>query len=357
MPTSKKSAPKKGVTELETKGFKGFNKDLKCKDFQYKEGETFELPKDKKLVCCDINNSDKEGGLHFCLNPLDIFAYYPPGTSKYHAVTGHGEVKAHSSDSKMACSKISIGGEISLKSIIEGGIKFIFEKVKWTKENTTTGDNTGATSNGDNSGATSNGYRSGATSNGNRSGATSNGDNSGATSNGNRSGATSNGDNSGATSNGDNSGATSNGYSSGATSNGDNSGATSNGYRSGATSNGNRSGATSNGYSSGATSNGDNSGATSNGYSSGATSNGDNSGATSNGNRSGATSNGDNCRASTVKGGVATVIGKNGRCKGAIGAWLVITEGDYDSNRDFYIKDLKSVLVDGEIIKANTFYS
>jgi len=370
--------PESFIAEIEKQavvfGFKGYDKDLKCRGFQYELGKEYEH-KGPVRHC--------SSGFHFCENPLDIFNYYPPGTSRYTSVKGSGKVSKDTSDTKVAVSKLKIGVEVNLKKIIEGGIKFCFDRVNWTKENTSNGNRSGATSNGNNSGATSNGYNSGATSNGdnsgatsngNNSGATSNGYNSGATSNGYRSGATSNGDGSGATSNGYSSGATSNGYRSGATSNGNNSGATSNGYNSGATSNGdnsgatsngNNSGATSNGYNSEATSNGDNSGATSNGYrsgatsngySSGATSNGDYSGATSNGNRSGAMVCGDNGSASTVKGGVATVIGRNGKAKGSIGAWLVIADGEYDKRGEFYIKDLKSTIVDGKKIKADTWY-
>jgi hypothetical protein len=65
---------------------------------------------------------------------------------------------------------------------------------------------------------------------------------------------------------------------------------------------------------------------------------------------------GDGAFAATVKGGVATVIGKDCKAKGKIGAWLVLTEGDYNKGK-FFIKDLKSVIVDGDQIKEDTFYS
>lgn len=50
------------------KGYKGFDKDLKCRDFQYKIGETYET--DNVKTC---NN-----GFHFCENPFDVFKYYAP---------------------------------------------------------------------------------------------------------------------------------------------------------------------------------------------------------------------------------------------------------------------------------------
>ncbi|MES2864048.1 MAG: hypothetical protein V4666_08015, partial [Bacteroidota bacterium] len=155
-------------------GFKGYNKDLKCRDKQYEIGKEYE---EENAKAC-------ETGFHFCENPLDIFSYYSPANSRFSQVEGSGIISKENTDSKVSCSKIKIGAEITLKAVIEGGIKFIFERVNWSKENTSNGNRSGATSNGDSSGATSNGYSSGATSNGDNSGATSNGYSSGATSNG-----------------------------------------------------------------------------------------------------------------------------------------------------------------------------
>ena len=202
-------------------GFKGFDKNLQCRGFQFAEGETYKY--NGEAIAC-------QSGFHFCENPLNVFHYYPPAKSRFAVVEGGGQTDKHADDSKVSCTELKIKTEITMKDIIEAGIKFTFSSVKWSKSNTSNGDFSGATSNGDFSGATSNGYSSGATSNGDSSGATSNGNYSGATSNGYYSGATSNGYYSGATSNGNYSGATSNGDYSGATSNGDFSGATSNGY-------------------------------------------------------------------------------------------------------------------------------
>lgn len=56
--------------------YKGFNKDMNCKDFQYKEGEEYET--DRAEAC-------KEG-FHACEYPLDCFSYYNPNHSVYHIV-------------------------------------------------------------------------------------------------------------------------------------------------------------------------------------------------------------------------------------------------------------------------------
>jgi hypothetical protein len=118
------------MKEQETiiKGFKGFDKDLKCRGFQYKEGEEYET--DQKPVRCTSN------GFHLCGNALDVFTYYPPLTSKFHEAIGSGDIdRAKNEDSKIAVSKIKIGAEISLFQMIKLGVECILKRV-----NATTGD-------------------------------------------------------------------------------------------------------------------------------------------------------------------------------------------------------------------------
>jgi hypothetical protein len=107
------------------KGFKGFDKDLKCRDFQYKEGKEYET--DQKPVRCTST------GFHFCEDALDVFSYYPPLTSKFHEATGSGDVdRAKGEDSKIAVSKIKIGAEISLFQMIKLGVECVLKRVKAT---------------------------------------------------------------------------------------------------------------------------------------------------------------------------------------------------------------------------------
>ena len=56
------------------KAFKGFNKDLTCRGFQYEEGKEFET---ERAECC-------EEGFHACEYPLDCFGYYAPNSSVFH---------------------------------------------------------------------------------------------------------------------------------------------------------------------------------------------------------------------------------------------------------------------------------
>ena len=202
-------------------GFKGFDKDLKCKDYQYEVGKEFE--EEGKIEACS-------NGFHFCENPLDVLGYYPPygekGSSRYCIVKGSGNIDRDGDDTKVACSKLHISAEIGLKGIIEAGVKFILDKVNW-KDNKKS--NTG--------------NRSAATNTGNRSAATNTGDQSAATNTGYQSAATNTGYQSAATNTGDYSAATNTGYQSAATNTGDYSAATNTGYQSAATNTGNRSAA------------------------------------------------------------------------------------------------------------------
>jgi hypothetical protein len=163
------------------KGCKGFDKDLKCRGFQFKEGETYET--DRAELC--------ESGFHFCGNPIDIFGYYAPHESKYHEVEALAPCKDHEDDSKKCTTKIKIGAEINLHSMVQIGVKFILEKVDWDKDK--------QTNTGNRSAATNTGYQSAATNTGDRSAATNTGDQSAATNTGDRSAATNTGYQSAAT--------------------------------------------------------------------------------------------------------------------------------------------------------------
>lgn len=104
------------------KGYKGFDKSLQCRGFQYKVGEIFE--EKGTIKAC-------ESGFHFCENPFNVFDYYPPSDSRYCNVEGDGKIDTDNSDSKVACSKLHIHTEIGLSGLISAGVKFILDKVDW----------------------------------------------------------------------------------------------------------------------------------------------------------------------------------------------------------------------------------
>ena len=176
------------------KAYKGFDKDLKCRGFQYEIGKEYE---EKEAEAC-------EKGFHACENPLEVFRYYPPcDGNRYCEVEQDGELSKHGGDSKVASTKIKIGVELGLKGLIQAGVSFILDKVNWKDDMATnTGYQSAATNTGYYSAATNTGDQSAATNTGNYSAATNTGDQSAATNTGNYSAATNTGDQSAATNTG-----------------------------------------------------------------------------------------------------------------------------------------------------------
>jgi len=208
------------------KGWKGFDKDLKCRGMQYEVGKTFEVPEAK--ACSK--------GLHFCENPMDIFGYYPPAGSRYAEVEGDGDLDKGGDDSKVAATRLTVKAEIGIPGLVKAGVEYIKSKIDWDNaKESNTGYQSAATNTGDQSAATNTGYQSAATNTGYQSAATNTGD---------RSAATNTGDQSAATNTGDRSAATNTGYQSAATNTGYQSAATNTGYQSAATNTGDRSAAT-----------------------------------------------------------------------------------------------------------------
>ena len=329
-------------------GYKGFDKNLKCREFQFAIGSTFK--QDGKIKAC-------ENGFHFCENPLDIFDYYPPANSRYCAVEGSGELDK--GNGKTACSVLKVKAEIGLPGLIKAGVEYIKSRVNWDNAKvTSTGDCSVATNTSDYSAATSSGCQSAATNIGRYSVATSSGCQSAATNIGRYSVATSSGYHSAATNTGDYSVATNTSDYSAATNIGRYSVATSSGCQSAATNIGRYSVATSSGYHSAATNTGDYSVATNTGEYSAATNVGDYSTATNTGCQSVATNTGEYSAAS-VEGqeSVAAALGIEGRAKGAKGCWIVLAEWTYDKEKyKWHRVDVQCFYVDDEKIKADTYY-
>ncbi|HHR3812577.1 TPA: DUF7666 domain-containing protein [Salmonella enterica] len=171
--------------------FKGFNKDLKCRGFQFAIGETFHH--DGKVEACG-------SGFHACECPFDVFSYYPPAESRYAETISFGITDSEEGgDTKIASSSITIKDELTLPQFIQRGIEWIWSKIDKSLEQqimcgswsaaTNTGNRSAATNTGDWSAATNTGYQSAATNTGYQSAATNTGYQSAATNTGYRSAA------------------------------------------------------------------------------------------------------------------------------------------------------------------------
>ena len=283
--------------EQKLKTYKAFDKDLSCRGFKYEVGKEYEETGDIKAC---------EKGFHACPYPLDVFGYYAPAGSRFCEVEQSGKIDDSESD-KVCSSKIRIGAELDIRGLVKAAVSYVKERC--TNEcnakpgKPATAGNYGAATAGDSGAATAGNY--GAATAGNYGAATA-GDYGAATA-GNRGAATA----------GNGGAATAGNY--GAATAGD----------------------------SGAATAGDSGAATAGNY--GAATAGDRGAATA-GNGGAATARG---KASTGSNGLSVARGKNVQVKGGIGAILVIAEERDDT---YDIVDWKAVAVDGEVVKADTWY-
>ncbi|EEI2161791.1 hypothetical protein GYD87_001897 [Salmonella enterica] len=158
--------------------FKGFNKELKCRDFQFEIGKTFHH--EGKVEACG-------SGFHACECPFDVFGYYSPADSRFAETISFGVTdREEDGDTKIASASITIKAELTLPQFIQRGIEWIWSKIDKSLEQqimcgdwsaaTNTGNRSAATNTGDWSAATNTGDWSAATNTGNRSAATNTGD-------------------------------------------------------------------------------------------------------------------------------------------------------------------------------------
>ena len=101
------------------KTYKGFNKNMTCRGFQYEEGKEYEEE--------DIKVCEKD--FHACEYPLDCLGYYSPSESVYHEVEQSGEIQKHNEDTKVASTKIKIGAEISIAGLVKAAIEYTVKRV------------------------------------------------------------------------------------------------------------------------------------------------------------------------------------------------------------------------------------
>ena len=291
--------------EQKIKAYKAFDKDLSCRGFKYEVGKEYGETEEKKVY-------DK--GFYSCPYPLDVFGYYAPAGSRVCEIEHSGKIDDSESD-KICSSKIRIGAELDIRGLVKAAVSFVKERCTNecnadTGEPATAGDY-GAATTGDYGAATA-GYRGAATA----------GDGGAATA----------GDYGAATAG--NCGAATAGYRGAATA-GDSGAATAGNY-----------GAATAGYRGAATA-GDYGVATAGDYGVATASD---SGAATAGNCGAATARG---KASTGSNGLSMARGNNVQVKGGIGAILVIAEEGEDT---YDIVDWKAVVVDGKIVKADTWY-
>ena len=146
--------------------YKGVDKDMKCRGFQYEVGKEYET--DKAVAC--------ECGFHACEYPLDVFNYYPPAGSRFFEVEQSGELSKNDDDSKVASTKIKIGAELNIAGLVKAAVEYTKERCTQGEGERATGDYGAASATGDYGAASATGPRGAASATGDYGAASATGD-------------------------------------------------------------------------------------------------------------------------------------------------------------------------------------
>ncbi|EMF5608521.1 hypothetical protein RPU36_002099 [Acinetobacter baumannii] len=169
--------------------YKGFDKNLQCRGFQYEIGKTFEHK--GKVEACG-------SGFHACEYPLDVFGYYAPGElNRFAVVEQSGDLSRDSSDTKVASKSITIKAEVDIPFLVKAAIEYTTSRCEPIKKeshafadqdrgqavatgdksassatgnwaaSSATGDNSASSATGDNSASSATGYKSASSATGN----------------------------------------------------------------------------------------------------------------------------------------------------------------------------------------------
>ena len=101
--------------------YKAMDKNMKCRGKQYEVGKTYH---EDKADCC-------HAGMHACENPLDVLHYYPLKDSpRFFEVECGGSVDKSVEDSKLACTELTVKGEVNFAGLVKATLNAVFNRVK-----------------------------------------------------------------------------------------------------------------------------------------------------------------------------------------------------------------------------------
>ena len=98
------------------KSYKAFDKNMRCRDFQYEVGKEYEM--DGEIKCCNR-------GFHACKNPLEVWDYYDMLNSRFAEVEQSGKIDEEGNSTKVCSSHIKIKAELKLADIIKVGVEWL----------------------------------------------------------------------------------------------------------------------------------------------------------------------------------------------------------------------------------------
>ena len=169
------------------KVYKGTDKDMKCRGFQYKLGEAAVFDGEPHLC---------RAGLHACEQPIDVLNHYAPNESRYfeadaEEVTDERELN----DSKIVAKKMTLKAEIGVPGLVKAQIEYIKNQIGFEdaikranaeKKNHATGYQGAASATGDLGAASATGYQGAASATGDLGAASATGDQGAASATGDR---------------------------------------------------------------------------------------------------------------------------------------------------------------------------
>ena len=101
--------------------YKAMDKNMMCRGEQYEVGKTYH---EDKTDCC-------HAGMHACENPLDVLHYcLLKDSPRFFEVECGGRVDKSGEGSKLACTELTVKGEIKLTDMIKIGVKAVMKRVK-----------------------------------------------------------------------------------------------------------------------------------------------------------------------------------------------------------------------------------
>ena len=299
------------------KAYKGFDKDLKCRGFQYEVGKEYEEGSAK--LC--------KKGFHACENPLDTLRHYGPTNSRYCEVDVDDNGERNDADSKVCGKYIKIGAEIGLKGVINAGVRFVFDKCESATEENASGEGGNAAASGWRGNAAASGWSGNAAASGESGNAAASGERGNAAASGEGGNAAASGERGNAAASGEGGNAAASGWRGNAAASGERGNAAASGEGGNAAASGWRGNAAASGWRGNAAASGE---------------------------RGTAAVTGCHGKASAIgKQCIAVAWGQDSFARGSVGNWLVVSERDDDGN----IIDAKIVMVDGEAVKENTWYT
>ena len=143
MAAKKAKNPEVAKAEVIT-AFKGFDKNLQCRGYQFEIGKTH--THEGEVEACS-------SGFHSCENPLDVLNYYPlisddGSLNRFASVKASGTISRHDEDSKIASASLLVEVELKLPEFISAAVNWI-KAACTTEETAASGDSSKLAASGD----------------------------------------------------------------------------------------------------------------------------------------------------------------------------------------------------------------